>query len=286
MNIKADTERLYQHVDFLTSIFPYRNYQNPESLQKTADYIFNHFSKTSLSVSRQKWKARGNYYENIIASFLPEKKKRFIVGAHYDVYKDIPGADDNASAVAALLEMAELLTQDMSLSYGVDFVSFCLEEPPFFKTNLMGSYIHAKSVFEPGLDIIGMLSLEMIGYYEPLPNPETAKNYLIVSGIKKFDSFNKKISHLLRKGSPLDSRRVSYADDFRNNGASDHRNYWPYNIPAAMVIGTGEKRGNPHYHKPSDTIDTLDFKVLTQAVNSIGYDILNFGGREESDLLL
>lgn len=119
-----------------------------------------------------------------------------------------------------------------------------------------------------------MLSLEMIGYYEQLS--EDGKNYLIVSGIKKFDDFNKKISNLLRNGSSLDSRRVSYSYNLKNNGPSDHRNYWLFDYPAAMIIGTGEKRGNPHYHKVSDTIETLNFDVLTKAVNSIAYAIFNF----------
>lgn len=272
--MNADKEILYQHVKFLTSVYPYRNYKNIESLQKTADYIYLNFSETNLKISRQKWKVNNNIYENIIASYRPEKKKRFIVGAHYDVYKDIPGADDNASSVSGLLEISRFLSEKSYIPYGIDLVAFCLEEPPFFKTKNMGSYIHAKSVYKKNQEIIGMLSLEMIGYYEQLSGE--GKNYLIVSGIKKYDNFNKKVSNLLRKESSMDSRRVSYSDDLKNNGPSDHRNYWLFNYPAAMVIGTGEKRGNPHYHKPSDTIETLNFDVLTEAVNSIGYAVFNF----------
>lgn len=145
--MKADRQNLYQHVDFLTSIYPFRNYRNIESLQKAADYIFSHFSKTKLAVSRQKWEVNGHIYENIIASYQPENNIRFIVGAHYDVYKDIPGADDNASAVAGILEIARLLSEKTNIPYGIDLIAFCLEEPPFFKTKNMGSYIHAKSAF-------------------------------------------------------------------------------------------------------------------------------------------
>src|SRR5699024_8060147 len=106
---------------------------NIESLQKAAEYIEEEFNKTELTVSRQAWNAKGNIYENVIASFHPEKKQRFIVGAHYDVYKNIPGADDNASSVAAILELGRLLSADYpTIPFGIDLVAFCLEEPPFF----------------------------------------------------------------------------------------------------------------------------------------------------------
>lgn len=274
--MQADRHALYQHVEFLTSIYPPRNYKNIESLQKAADYIYAHFIETGLSTTRQNWQVEDNLYQNIIASLQPEKRKRFLVGAHYDVYKEIPGADDNASAVAGLLEIARILgTHNTILDFGIDLVAFSLEEPPFFKTEQMGSYVHAASVAKTDKIIIGMLSLEMIGYYGALQKIDKEKNYLIVSGIKRYDEFNKHISLLLQTDSPIDSRRISYADDYPNNGPSDHRNYWPYDIPAAMIIGTDGGK-NPHYHKPTDTIDTLNFEVLTQAVNRIYYALLNF----------
>lgn len=286
--MQANRKNLYRHVEFLTSLYPYRNYKNPDSLRKAADYIKNNFETSGLKGSAQHWDVNGEIYSNILTSYQPEKKKRLIIGAHYDVYKDQPGADDNASSVAGLLELARLFALHRpALDYGIDFVSFCLEEPPFFKTKNMGSYIHAKSVYDENRDVIGMIALEMIGYYtepeEKMPgnstktavNTTTERNKLLVSGIKKYDEFNKKLSYLLQKPTSLASRRLSFADNYRNNGPSDHRNYWPYNIPAAMVIGTGGK-GNPHYHKKTDTIDRLDFKVMTQAVNSLLYALINF----------
>lgn len=277
----ANKNRLFRDVDFLTSIYPYRNYKNLESLQKAANYIEKEFKQTGLLISRQAWVAKGNRYENVIASYQPEKKQRFIVGAHYDVYKDIPGANDNASAVAGLLELARLLSvHSEPIPYGIDLVAFCLEEPPFFKTKMMGSYIHAQSVYEKNTDVIGMIAIEMIGYYGvPEGKLENDNNFLYVSGIKRYDEFNKKLSHLIRKGSSMSSRRISYANDYRNNGPSDHRNYWIFNYPAVMVIGAGEAR-NPHYHLPTDTIETLNFDVMAEAVNSIQFTVFNFQKQE------
>src|SRR5690606_20719126 len=274
----ANPSILYRHVNFLTSIAPPRNYQNPRSLDLAPDYIYNEFAQSGLELSRQHWEVDGNIYQNIIASYNPSNPHRFILGAHYDVYKNIPGADDNASAVAGLLEIARIIAKAAdSVNFGIDFVTFSLEEPPIFKTENMGSYVHAKSVFEAGIDVIGMLSLEMIGYYWPPEErqPEN-KHFLYVSGIKRFDDFNKKISRLLRvQNTVIDSRYVFHADHLKNNGPSDHRNYWKYNFPAAMIIGSG-KGGNPHYHKMTDTIETLDFEVMCKAVEIICETVIQY----------
>src|SRR5690554_7575567 len=278
--MEANKKNLYRHVDFLTSIYPYRNYKNVESLNKSANYIEEEFKKTGLPTSRQAWIAKGNTYENIIATYQPNKTKRFIIGAHYDVYKDQPGADDNASSVAGLLEIARMLTKSgLELDYGIDFVSYCLEEPPFFKKKEMGSYVHAKSIDYETYQYIGMISLEMIGYYRERGDNSKIDGYsksrLIVSGIKSYDDFNRRISELIRTKGKIDSTRVSFADDYPNNGPSDHRNYWEYGVPAVMLIGTAGY-GNPHYHKKTDTIETLDFATMTDAVNSIAYILFNF----------
>lgn len=278
--MEVSIENLYKHVAFLTSIYPYRNYKNIESLQKTSDYIEKEMKKMGLETSKQQWKAKGNTYENIIASYQPQKTKRFILGAHYDVYKEQPGADDNASSVAGLLEIMRMLAESkLELDYGIDFVSFCLEEPPFFKTKKMGSYIHAKSIENNDKEYLGMIALEMLGYYRE--EKTTAKevsfyrNRLIVSGIRSYDTFNKKIADLLRAEDRMDSRRLSFADDYRNNGPSDHRNYWALGIPSVMIIGSGGQ-GNPHYHTATDTIETLDFQIMTDAVSSIAHALFNF----------
>lgn len=141
----------------------------------------------------------------------------------------------------------------------------------------MGSYVHAQSILDSEQDYLGMISLEMVGYYEGKPGDEVSNKQLFVSGIQKFDSFNRRVSELLRTPRLIDSRTRSLADNYVNNGPSDHRNYWPLGIPAVMVIGSGGS-GNPHYHKETDTIDTLDFDTMKLAVESIAYMIFNFRG--------
>jgi Zn-dependent M28 family amino/carboxypeptidase len=114
----AITARLYSDVEFLTSVTPARNFENIGSLNEVATYIESEFKKTGAAPEEQTWIAAGETYKNIIASYNPDKSRRLIVGAHYDVCGDQPGADDNASAVAGLLELARMIfEQQPALDY-------------------------------------------------------------------------------------------------------------------------------------------------------------------------
>jgi Zn-dependent M28 family amino/carboxypeptidase len=277
----ANKENLYQHVEFLTSLSPARNYLNTVSLEKVCTYLKEAFNSMSAHPEEQKWKAEGREYKNIIASYNADKTKRLIVGAHYDVCGNQPGADDNASAVAGLLESARLVfEQKPGIDYRIDFVAYCLEEPPFFGTQYMGSYVHAKSLHDSRADVIGMICYEMIGYFsdEPgsqnFPAPHLAKlypntgNFIIVVGIEKWKEFNTKVYELMRQDAGIDVQVISFPQGFGSEYAalSDQRNYWAFGYPALMINDTSFMR-NPHYHQTTDTIDTLDFEKMTAVVN-------------------
>jgi Zn-dependent M28 family amino/carboxypeptidase len=268
-------------VEFLTTLTPARNYLHPESLEKTCTYIKTEFEKMGATPEEQKWLAEGKEYKNIIASFNREKSKRLIVGAHYDVCGNQPGADDNASAVAGLLETARLVfEQQPSIDYRIDFVAYCLEEPPFFATKSMGSYIHAKSLHDGGVDVIGMICYEMIGYFSDAPDSQSfpspllatlypsTGNFIIVVGIEKYKDFTEKFYSLMQKDAGINVQVISFPAGFGSEYASlsDQRNYWAFNYPALMINDTSFLR-NPNYHLPSDTIDTLDFQKMAEVVN-------------------
>ena len=211
--------RIYEDVKFLTEIRPYRNYKNIDTLNKVVDYIKNEFEKIGLDVEEQPFIANNNTYKNIIGSYNSTASKRLIVGAHYDVDGDQEGADDNASAVAGLLELARLVAENKpKLDYRIDFVAFNLEEMPFYTTNEMGSYVHAKSLKDNDIDVIGMICLEMIGYFSDEPNSQTyplpylyniypnTGNFIIVVGREEQLQFNSKIFKLMKKDSKRDVR--------------------------------------------------------------------------------
>jgi hypothetical protein len=287
--IKADKERIYNDVKFLTELRPYRNYSNIESLEKVCDYLKNEFSKTGLEVEEQKWIADGNVYKNIIASYNISKLRKLVVGAHYDVDGNQPGADDNASAVAGLLETARLVMENKpDINYGIEFIAYCLEESPFFRTREMGSYIHAKSLFEQKTVVIGMICYEMIGYFsdkpgsQQFPYPELAElypdkgNFILVAGIDDYEAFNNRVHGLMAEESEIDVQIINLPADNELADLSDHRNYLKFGYKALMINDTSFMR-NPNYHKLSDTIDTLNFEKMTEVINSSYNAIVKFG---------
>ncbi len=285
----ADAERMYRDVEFLTSVYPYRNHKNHESLEEAASYIEAEFQKLDCVPENQYWEVNGNRYRNVIASFNAESKRRLIVGAHYDVCGDIPGADDNASAVAGLLECARMFdARRPDIGYRLDFVAYCLEEPPFFRTPDMGSAVHARSLLPERQDIIGMICLEMIGYYSDKPDsqdiplkdmrrvfPDTG-NFIIVAGRSHQKAFAERVTALIREKCSVTAYTVT---DPRVNELlelSDHLNYWNCGFNAVMVNDTSMLR-NKNYHEEEDTIEKLDFLKMAEVVNGCCHAITNIG---------
>jgi Peptidase family M28 len=162
---QSDTSLIKTYLKTLTKTPQFRNHTNIDQLNLTADYIKTIFERSSDSVSEQEYGIDQKTYKNIICSFGIENKKRIIVGAHYDVCGDQEGADDNASGIIGLLELSRLL-RGKKLHYRIDLVAYTLEEPPYFRTEFMGSYIHAKSLKESKAEVFGMISLEMIAYFK------------------------------------------------------------------------------------------------------------------------
>lgn len=278
--IRAEPERLRADVSFLTGIRPCRNYKNPESLNVAADYINREFMKTGLEPAEQKWTARGRTYKNIIASYGTEKLKRLIVGAHYDVAGNQPGADDNASGIAGLLETARLVMENKpTMDYGIDFAAYCLEEPPFFGTELMGSWVHAESLFRQMTPVIGMVCYEMIGYFSDEPGSQEIPpgvshdrypdrgNFIAVVGVEKHRSFNERFHSLMAADSEIDVRLASLPGGDGYAGMSDQSSYRAFGYKALMINDTSFLR-NKNYHKKSDTTETLDFEKMAQVVSS------------------
>jgi Zn-dependent M28 family amino/carboxypeptidase len=278
----ADPTRLHADVAFLTGIQPARQYLHPASLNKAADYIRAELEQLGgAAVTEQTYLAEGQEYRNIIASLGPPDAERLVVGAHYDVCGEQPGADDNASAVAGLLETARLLQPlATGLTRRIDFVAYSLEEPPFFGTEHMGSAVHAASLHAAGARVRAMLCYEMIGYFSDAPGsqqfPDAALaarypstgNFIIVVGKQGQEALTQQVQALMRAHSTIDVQRINLPAGQPLAGLSDHRNYWQHGYEAVMINDTSFLR-NPHYHEASDTIDTLDFARMAQVVNGV-----------------
>ncbi|GEO06180.1 hypothetical protein AAE02nite_38440 [Adhaeribacter aerolatus] len=284
--LPVNKDRLYADVEFLTQVTPPRNAFNVASLNKSAAYIYQQFGKISDRVIYQTFKVGPQEYKNIILSVGPETGERIVVGAHYDVCGDQPGADDNASGVAGLLEIARMVhEQKPDLRYRIDFVAFALEEPPYFKTDDMGSAVHAKSLAAAGVKLRGMVCLEMIGYYSEKKNsqryPAALKaiypdkgNFISVVGNMGQGNLVKHLKKYMQAGSQIDVESLTAPASVPGVDFSDHLNYWRYNYPAAMITNTAFFR-NPHYHLESDTIDTLDFSKMAEVVKGVYWAIVH-----------
>jgi hypothetical protein len=272
----ADRELLYQHVQFLTTLRPHRNHRNIESLGRVCDYLKSEFRKYGLEPTEQEFPVAGQVYRNVLASYNSEKPRRLIVGAHYDVCGDQPGADDNASAVAGLLEISRMVAAAQpEIDYRIDFVSYCLEEPPYFATQKMGSWVHADSVRMFKSDIIGVINFEMIGYFneddQPYPDERLKKsypkkgNFIAVVGKQSYHDFNQRVYELMKVDAGIDVQIIDHPMVEMLAGLSDQQSYWKFDIPALMINDTSFIR-NPNYHQMSDDIDTLSFGHMREVV--------------------
>ncbi|MCB2379631.1 M28 family peptidase [Hymenobacter sp. BT635] len=284
--MKADQSRLYADVEFLTSLRPARSYRHPASLNKAADYIRAEFEKLDCRVEEQPFRVDGQSYRNIIASFGPAEAERIIVGAHYDVCGEQPGADDNASAVAGLLETARLLyVQQPTLTRRIDLVAYSLEEPPFFGTDDMGSAVHAKSLHDQQVPVRAMICYEMIGYFSDAPGSQrfpseqlarlypSTGNFITVVGKQGQETIVEQVKKLMQAHADIDVQSINLPSAVGLAGLSDHRNYWRYGYQALMINDTSFLR-NANYHQPTDTIDTLDFRRMAEVVNGVFSAIL------------
>jgi hypothetical protein len=285
--LPVNKDRLYTDIAFLTSLTPARNAFNLASLNKSAAYIHQEFRKISSRVIYQTFRVGHREYKNIICTVGPENGERIVVGAHYDVCGDQPGADDNASGVAGLLEIARQVNeQKPELKYRIDFVAYALEEPPYFKTDEMGSAVHAKSLAEAGVKLRGMVCLEMIGYYSEQKNSQdypvaalkaiypNKGNFISVVGNMGQGSMVKHLKKYMQAGSHIDVQSLTAPASVPGVDFSDHLNYWRYNYPAVMITNTAFFR-NPHYHLESDTIETLDFDKMAEVVKGVYWAVVH-----------
>jgi Zn-dependent M28 family amino/carboxypeptidase len=285
-DMKINEVYLKETIEALTTIRPYRNSENPGSLRKAAAYIQQRFLEYDLKTEEQEFEAEGNRYFNVIATLGPEKAERIVIGAHYDVCDEQSGADDNASGIAGLLEIARLLSvSGRNLKYRYDFVAYALEEPPFFATKQMGSYMHARSLHDAKVRVKGMICLESIGYFSEKEEsqhyplgfmkwfyPRTG-NFIAVVGNLKSGPFLREVKKHMRAASikieSLNSPAWLPGVDF-----SDHRNYWAFGYPAVMITDTAFYR-NPNYHMPTDAPDTLDFEKMEEVIKGVAWFLLN-----------
>lgn len=275
----ADTGAIRTDLVSIINTTQKRNYNHVAVLDSVADYIKSVFLKCTDRVTAQPFVARNNTYSNIIASFGPEGGERIIVGAHYDVCGKQDGADDNASGTAGLLALARLLKND-SLKYRIDLVAYTLEEPPFFGTENMGSFVHAKSLYDAKTPVKGMVCLEMIGYYSDKENSQdyplgflkwfygNKGNYITVVQQSLDGAFSKQFKRLAFENNTILTKSFKAPIFFGGLDLSDHRNYWHFGYSSVMISNTAFYR-DTNYHTKGDVFQNLNIPKMGLVVDGV-----------------
>jgi Zn-dependent M28 family amino/carboxypeptidase len=263
----------------LTKTAIHRNYQHPEQLNEIADYLLKTFLQYADTAYFQTYTFNKREYKNVIACFGTQHKERIIVGAHYDVCGEQEGADDNASGTVGLLELARQL-DSKTLNHRVDLVAYTLEEPPFFRTEYMGSYIHAQSLVHDSVDVKGMVCLEMIGYFADGKKTQnypvgflklfygSRGNYITLVNHIGPGAFAQRFTKLYKRKSTVEAKQFKGSKNTAGVDFSDHLNYWAAGISALMITDTAFYR-NKSYHQPTDTMDRLDYDRMAKVIDGV-----------------
>ena len=277
----ADTVRLRQHLQFLTTTPQPRNHRHPAVLDSVAAYMGRELRAAGArAVGEQPYVVQGRTYRNVLGTFGPADGPRLIIGAHYDVCGEQPGADDNGSGVAALLELARLLGQQPRLPCRIELVAYTLEEPPFFRTPQMGSYVHAAALKAAGVPVRGMVALEMLGYYDDRRGSQhypigplkfiygSRGDYVTVAQRFGNGRFGRRFARQYRQAATLPVKRFKAPAWLPGIDFSDHLNYWKFGYPAVLLTDTAFYR-NRSYHQRGDTLARLDMRRLGLAVDAL-----------------
>lgn len=284
-------QRLHADVDVLAGEHGRRRVFNPLVYAAAARYLEVRFQEGGLEPTREEFSIhREDGIEALCANVMAEipgvlnPSRVVVIGAHYDSCQGTPGADDNASGVACMFELATRLNARRSVdslfpACTVRFVCFANEEPPHFMTEEMGSRVHASGARGRGEDIALMISLEMLGYYDDAPGsqayppllsafyPDTGDFVAVVGNLGAVGHVRRLVGNW-RAHAPFPCEGVALPSGIEGIGYSDHWSFWKADYPAVMVTDTSFFR-NPHYHLMSDRPGTLDYERMARVVDAL-----------------
>jgi Zn-dependent M28 family amino/carboxypeptidase len=274
--------RLREHVRAVASR-PH-NVSHPQELEQAALYIEGVLAGMGYDAHRQPFRADGQEVRNIEVVIEPDPSKThastLVIGAHYDSYLHAPGANDNGTGVAGVVELARLLADLRGRSaIRIRLVLFVNEEPPYFKTELMGSLVYAKRLKQSGEPVLGMFSLETLGFYSDAPHSQryppplgllypTTGNFVAFVGLTSSRAFVRRTVGSFRALVPFPSEGGTAPGIIPGIDWSDHWSFEQVGIPALMITDTALFR-YPHYHSPADSPDKVDYERLARVVSGL-----------------
>ena len=258
-----------------------RNLSHYESLCLAADYVETEFKKYGLKPTRQTFNVRGLDCHNIAAEIKGSEKPEeiLIVGGHYDSAEGTPGANDNGSGTAAMLVLAKHFsesTPDRTLR----FVAFTNEEPPYFQTrDEMGSWVYAEMCRKEDQNIVGVISLETMGFFtdaadsQHYPSPldrlyPSTGNFIGFVGNIGSGRMMRKLMKIFKQHCDVPAEGAALPDNIPGVGWSDHWSFWQEGYDGIMITDTAPYR-YPHYHKATDTPDKINFPVFAKVTQGL-----------------
>lgn len=275
----VDPAGLRQTVEFLTRQARERHFARPEVLEQAAHSIEAQFRQAGGMVQSDAFTVEGERFRNVIARFGPPGDPVIVVGAHYDVQRGTPGADDNASGIAGLLELARLLGRNPP-ARAVELIAYTLEEFPNFGSENMGSWRHAARMAQAGIRPQVVVVLEMIGYFDSRPDtqsypllglrylyPDRADFIGVIGDLWSLRLVGS-VKAAMQGCSEVPVYSINAPSFVPGVMLSDHSSYWLHGLPALMVTDTSYLR-NPHYHRSSDLPDTLDYARMQQVIQGV-----------------
>ena len=286
-------ERLRNHVDRLAGLIGPRHLLRPKSFHAAAAYVEQELAKLGDSVQRENYFAWDHEVANVFIERpgSADPPEVIVVGAHYDTVGGTPGADDNASAVAMLIEVARLL-EPMSCRRMVRYIAFACEEAPHFHLDSMGSKVHARACKKRGEQVKAMICLEMVGYYSDAPGSQRLPvdipwwlrwafprrgNFLAAVGnlrsVRTVWSFRRGF----KKSSRFPLFSIALPERIHEIRLSDNSSFWDQGFPALMITDTSFLR-NPHYHLETDAPETLDYDRLARATLGVAGGVARLAG--------
>jgi hypothetical protein len=282
-------ESLRRDVEMLAGMIGERNVFRYRSLVAAAEFVETSLAGAGYEVKRQEYDVEGKTCVNLSAEVpgADRQDEIVVVGAHYDSVYGCPGANDNATGVAATLALARAL-RDQRPARTVRFVLFVNEEPPWFQTAHMGSRVYARACRQRGENVTGMICLETIGYYsdeggsQRYPPPfsllyPSTGDFIGFVGNYRSRRLVRQVVGSFRRAAKFPSEGGAVPGFIPGIGWSDHWAFWKEGYPALMVTDTAPFR-YPHYHRPSDTPDRIDYERTARVVSGLEAVVRDLAG--------
>lgn len=293
LGVDVSTHRLRADVRRLCDEFTPRDASHPANLARAAEWIAAELQEAGLVVERQSYVAGRATFTNILGRQRGSRPElgTVVVGAHYDAYGPFPGADDNASGVAALLELARGLKHRPAPRHPRLFAFFSTEEPPYHATPWMGSAVLARSLIDGGEKVDLMIALDGLGYFseakhsQSFPHPvmrtlyPTRGDFIAIVGDLGAGPSIERVKRGMTAIDAIEVHSLRAPTWLAPVDLSDHAPFRDLGLPGVLVTDTAFMR-NPHYHAATDTPDRLDYDRLAAVVQAL-HGVLDEGSQSD-----